>query len=299
MRKFGVFIGIFLFLGLALAVALDFGFTTIYKQAVPRTKFQYLRSLANTKVNYIFLGSSRVENGIDPKVIKQLTQKSVANAGYEAAKLGDLYTMLQLVQEYRIKADTIFIQVDYIFDIEGNSINLPYEMAPFIRETAAAKEYYLDYLNKPLAFYYFPFYRYLDLDQKIGFRELFANAIAKKTQVLTNQGFSPLQPLAGNGIHDNHEALPSTIREKNIFLDEIKRFAALHHIKIVFFCAPFCGHTKNLDYIKKLKMKIPELYDFSNSIKEESHFVNCFHLNATGAARFTEIFTQTVLKNQK
>ncbi len=122
MRKFGIFIGIFLFLGLALAVALDFGFTTIYKQAVPRTKFQYLRSLANTKVNYIFLGSSRVENGIDPKVIKQLTQKSVANAGYEAAKLGDLYTMLQLVQEYRIKADTIFIQVDYIFDIEGNSI---------------------------------------------------------------------------------------------------------------------------------------------------------------------------------
>ena len=70
-------------------------------------------------------------------------------------------------------------------------------------------------------------------------------------------------------------------------------------MKIVFFCAPFCGHTKNLDYIKKLKMKIPELYDFSNSIKEESHFVNCFHLNATGAARFTEIFTQTVLKNQK
>ncbi|MCF6141406.1 hypothetical protein L1S34_08920 [Flavobacterium sp. K77] len=299
MRKFGVFIGIFLFLGLSLAVALDYGFTTIYKQAVPRTKFQYLRSLSNTKVNYIFLGSSRVENGIDPKVIEQLTQKSVANAGYEAAKLGDLYTMLQLVQEYRIKADTVFIQIDYIFDIEGNSINLPYEMAPFTRETTAAKEYYLDYLNKPLAFYYFPFYRYLDLDQKIGFRELFANAIAKKTQVLTNQGFSPLQPLAGNGIHDNHEALPDEIRSGNIYLEKIKHFATVHQMKIVFFCAPFCEHTKNLDYIKKLKMKIPELYDFSKSIKEESHFVNCFHLNATGAARFTEIFTQTVLKNQK
>ena len=299
MRKFGVFIGIILFLGLALAVVLDFGFTTIYKQAVPRTKFQYLRSLANTKVNYIFLGSSRVDNGIDPAIIEKMTKKSVVNAGFQAAKLADIYSLLAVIHEYDIKADTVFIQIDYSFEMSGNSINLPYEMAPFINETTAAKNYYLDYLGKPDAYYYVPFYRYLDQDQKIGFRELVANAIGKKTQVMNNRGFNPLQPLSENNIHLDHRSLPLTIKTRNEYFEKIKQFARAYNIKIVFFCAPFCRHTKNLDYIRKLKMKIPELFDFSNAIKEDSHFVNCFHLNATGAARFTEIFTQTVLKKQK
>ena len=89
MRKFVIQIIGILSISLILLLVFDFTYTTIYENANPRTKFQYLRSLKNTKVNYVFLGSSRVENGIDPFIVENRTQKKCINLGYEAAKLGD------------------------------------------------------------------------------------------------------------------------------------------------------------------------------------------------------------------
>lgn len=288
-----------LLLLLLLLVVFDFSYTIIYKNSTPRTKFQYVRSLKNTKVNYVFLGSSRVENGIDPTVIERETNKSCLNLGYEAAKLGDIYTMLKLLKTYAIATDTVFIQVDYIFDIKGHSINLPYQMTPFIQDSPVIKDYLIEYTGAESSMYYVPFIRYLGSDQKIGFREVFANLIGKQTKVIANKGFSPLGILGNKSKHESHFSLPPTIQWSNSYYEKIKEYAARHDIKIVFFCAPFCRHTKNLNYIKKLKVKIPELYDFSDAIQADPLFVDCFHLNEVGAADFTTIFTATVLKNHK
>lgn len=282
---------------LILLVLLDFTYTTVYKNSGPRTKFQYLRSLKNTKVNYVFLGSSRVENGIDPFVIENRTRKKSINLGYQASKLGDIYTVLQLLKFYAIASDTVFIQVDYIFDSNGHSINLPYEIAPFIKENQINKDYLLNYISEDPSVYYIPFIRYCKNETKIGFREVFANLIGKKTKVLESKGFSSLQ-----GVEDQnniHRSLPNTIAINNLFYEKIKKYGATNNIKIVFFCAPLCKHTKNLDYVKKLKTKIPDLYDFSTAIQQDSMFVNCFHLNASGARKFTEIFVDQIIKNNK
>jgi hypothetical protein len=298
MKKFVIQIVGILSVILLLLLVFDFTYTTIYKNANPRTKFQYLRSLKNTKVNYVFLGSSRVENGIDPFIIESSTQKKCVNLGYEAAKLGDIYTVLQLLKSYAIATDTVFIQVDYIFDIKGHSINLPYEMAPFIKDNQITKDYLLDYVGEDASMYYIPFIRYCGSDQKIGFRAIFANLIGKKTTVAAMKGYSPLSGKANETSNNNHFSLPASIASHSLYYEKIKKYAAANNIKIVFFCAPFCRHTKNLDYVGKLKTKIPDLYDFSNAIQDDSLFVNCFHLNEMGASKFTEILVEEIINNK-
>jgi hypothetical protein len=298
MRKFVIQIIGILSVILILLSVFDFTYTAIYKNANPRTKFQYLRSLKNTKVNYVFLGSSRVENGIDPFIIENRTQKKCINLGYEAAKLGDIYTVLQLLKSYTITTDTVFIQVDYIFDIKGHSINLPYEMAPFIKDNQITKEYLLDYIGEDASMYSIPFIRYCGSDQKIGFRDVFANLIGKKTTVVEKKGFSPLSGQANETSNSNHLSLPASIASHSLYYEKIKKYSVANNIKIIFFCAPFCRHTKNLDYVGKLKNKIPDLYDFSTVIQEDSLFVNCFHLNEIGAHKFTEILVKEIINNK-
>lgn len=114
MRAFLKYFIFIILLVVAILFLLDYSFTKVYENAKPRTKFQYFRSLKNKKIDYIFLGSSRVDNTIVPAIIEEQTGKKAVNLGFQATKLGDVYTMLQLIQEYNIQTEKIFIQVDYI-----------------------------------------------------------------------------------------------------------------------------------------------------------------------------------------
>ena len=292
MKKFIIYIigGI---LGiLVLMTVLDLAYTKIYETSYPRTKFQYLRSLKNKKVDYIFLGSSRVENGIVPSIIYNKTGKEVVNLGFQAAKLGDIYTILQLIKKYNIHYVKILIQVDYIYNIvDGNSNIFQYEMIPFIRENTITKNYSNRYNPSPNANYYIPFYRYCTNDLKIGFREIFSNIIHKKTNVIPNRGYSALQGIAT----ELTGSLPDNILNNNAVFDNIHSFCKQNNIAVLYYCAPFCKCTKNIDFVSKLKIKIPELNDFSGVINDDKMFVNCNHLNDSGAKRFTEILMEKLL----
>jgi hypothetical protein len=279
---------------LLVMVLLDVVYTKIYESSFPRSKFQYLRSLKDRKIDYIFIGSSRVENGLVPSVITQKTGKSAVNLGFQAAKLVDIYTLLQLVKEYHIQYETIFIQVDYIYNIQvGQSNVFEYEMAPFIRENAITKNYSNQYAEHPIANYYFPFYRYCKNDLKLGVREIFANIIRKKNNVLKNGGYIALygnaSELAG--------ALPHTILDKNATMDRIQSYINQNKMRVVFYCAPFCSNNQNKEFTTKLKTKIPDFKDFSGVITDDKMFLNCNHMNDNGARRFTEIFVEEVLIN--
>lgn len=292
MKKFYKYIVVGIAAMLIVMSVLDVVYTKIYDSSYPRTKFQYLRSLKGKKVDYIFIGSSRVENGIVPSVIQEKTGKTALNLGFQAAKLGDIYTLLQLVKEYNIHCETIFIQIDYIYNfLGGNSTMFQYEMAPFIRENAITKAYSDKYAVNPIANYYIPFYRYCDNDLKIGFREIFANLIHKRTSIVPNKGFK-----ASEGNSTKLEgSLPGVILDKNSILENIQSFVKQNKMKVVFYCAPFCRNNQNKDFTLKLKKKIPELQDFSGVIKDDRMFQNCNHLNDSGAKRFTEILTDNLL----
>lgn len=293
MKKFLIHISGIVLIVFALLSGLDFLYTSIYNEANPRTKYQYLKSLKNSKVNYIFLGSSRVDNGIVPEVIETATNKKAINLGFQGSKIGDIYTVLKLIQVYNITYDVVFIEIDYNFNDTGHSINLPYEMAPFFKDNEITKEYLIDYVGKS-KLYYLPFIRYCLNDTKIGFREVFANLIHKKTTVKKTKGYSALEGLENQ--KESHRTLPEFIAARNQYYEKINQLGIDHKLKIVFFCAPFCKHTRNLDYIKKLKTKIPDLYDFSSEIKDDKMFVNCYHLNDEGAHYFSELLGNKIVK---
>jgi hypothetical protein len=96
-------------------------------------------------------------------------------------------------------------------------------------------------------------------------------------------------------IADIQMSLPNEIIAENNFLDEITLFAKSNDINVVFYTAPFRSNTKNLNYIQKLNEKIPNLYDFSTAIKDETLFKDGSHLNYNGAVYFTELLTQDIL----
>ena len=290
MKKFLIHISGILLILFVLLLGLDLCYTSIYNEADPRTKYQYLKSLKNSKVNYVFLGSSRVDNGIIPEVIESGIHKKTINLGFQGSKIGDVYTILKLLQTYN---DTVFIQVDYNFNDIGHSINLPYEMTPFFKDNEITKEYLIDYVGKS-TIYYFPFVRYCENESKIGIREVFANLIDKKTTVKKTKGYTALQGLENQ--KEAHRVLPEFIVTRNQYYEKIKQFGIEHKLNIIFFCAPFCKHTKNLEYLKKLKQKIPELYDFSNAIVDDKMFVNCYHLNDDGANYFSKLLLKKILK---
>ena len=141
MKKFSIYIFSGFLAIVMILLVLDLVYTNVYENSYPRTKFQYLRSLKGKKVDYVFLGSSRVENGIIPTVIFQKTGKSAVNLGFQAARLADIYTLLQLIKVYNIQFETIFIQVDYIYNMDGHSNIFQSEMKPFIRENKIVEAY--------------------------------------------------------------------------------------------------------------------------------------------------------------
>ncbi len=292
MKKFIQYIFGGLIAILMVMTVLDVAYTKVYETSDPRTKFQYLRSFKNKKIDYIFIGSSRVENGIVPSIIQDKTGKTAVNFGFQAAKLGDIYTLLQLIGAYNIHYDKILIQVDYIYNIpEGHSNIFQYEMTPFIRENKVTKQYSDIYAEHPFANYYVPFYRYCNNDLKIGFREIFANLINKKTNVILNKGY-----IGRNATSDELQgALPNVILNKNEMVDKIQSFAKQNKMKVLFYCAPFCKYNKNQNFTSKLKVKIPELHDFSKTLNDDKMFLDCNHLNDDGARRFTEIITKELL----
>ncbi len=292
MKKFSKYIVGGIVVILIAMLVLDVVYTKIYETSSPRTKFQYLRSLKNKKIDYIFIGSSRVENGIIPSVIKDKTGKSAVNFGFQAAKLGDIYTILQLVKKYNIRHEKILIQVDYIYNIvDGHSNIFQYEMTPFIRENSVTKLYSDTYTPNPVANYYVPFYRYCKNDLKMGFREVFANIIHKKTSIISSNGYAARY---GNST-ELKGSLPAVILDKNVILENIQAFVKQNNMNVVFYCAPFCRNNGNQNFTSKLKARIPEFVDFSKVLNNDKMFLDCNHLNDSGAKRFTEIITEEVL----
>ena len=296
MKKFIVTILSYLIATFLIMFALDFGYTKVYENAKPRTKFQYLRSLKNKQFDYIFLGSSRVENGIIPAIIKEKTGKETLNLGFQASKLNDIYTVLQLLKEYNIQGKRIFIQIDYIYNLKGNSKILQYQMIPFINENEVLNKHFKNNSDDYFGYNYIPFYRYSRNDLKLNFREVLLNIVEKKTNSMKENGYAPKI-----GTTNNHRlTLPKKLDEKNPTFDSIIEYIKKNNIDVTFYCAPFCYHGKNMEFTTKLENKVSNFYDFSRAVSDENLFQNSNHLNHEGAVYFTNIFIDEVLlKNNK
>lgn len=278
---FGVFVVVMI-----LMIILDIIYTKIYETAKPRNKFQYILSLKPQRIDYVFLGSSRVANGIVTDEICKATGKKAINLGIEGAWLDDNYLELKLLLSKGIAIQKVFLQIDYQFEDAERSAIAKADAIPFIHNPII-KEHLKDKEKDFLQMVYIPFYRYLKTDHKVGFREVFLSLIKKKPKVDPENGYTPQ---IGSSILKSY-ALPKTVADKNETLDEIQTLCKRHKIDLVLFCAPFCSKTVNRDYVDKLKKKLPQLQDYSDNYGD-SLFFDCAHLNDKGALFFTKKIIQ-------
>ncbi len=273
-----------LLIGLVLIMSfLDIIYTKIYETAPPRSKFQMLRSAKNQHFDYLFLGSSRVENSINPNIIFKETGKKGLNLGFQGSKLKDIYTVLQLLKAYQIASDKIYLQIDGHFNSDGCSQIMSYQLMPFIRDNAILRKH-ASFFENSTALYYIPFYRYCVNDYKLGLREVMLNLLGKKTQVCEKLGYDPI---FGSSKKET-ETLPVKIVEKNETFENIRNYSKKNKIDVLYFCAPYSNATRNMDYIRQLKTKIPDLKDYSTLVKNRDLFMNPAHLNDNGATFFTQ-----------
>lgn len=267
---------------------LDILYTTVYTNAFPRNKTQYILGLQEgEKIDYVFLGSSRVENTVISSKIKRLTGKRTLNLGTQAAKLEDINLFLRLLIDKKIAMKRVFVQLDYTYNINSNSEIVRSQSLPFIRNNAVIKNYLKRVDSNYYKNSYIPFYRYATNDYKLGFREFFASVINKKTKTNFNDGFVPLY----GGIKDKSHSfseLPKVILNSNRNITEIDSLCMANGIKVTYFCAPFCSGLLSNGYLSKLKKQVSDFEDFSSSVTNDSLFQSCGHLNKLGAEVFTK-----------
>jgi hypothetical protein len=294
MGKFFKYIGLLVIVVIALLYLLELLYSHTYKNGIPRNKVSYVLSMHDKYIDYIFLGSSRVDNNIDASVIASITGKKALNLGIQAAKLDDMYFMLQLLKKQNITAEIVFIQVDYIYNMDGTSEILKSYLMPYIEDDLIAS-YIKDRDPDFYKLKYMPFYKYLVYDYKLGFREHFNTFINKKSSIDFENGYDAKYGSTGSKLQGS---LPKTINKINKTISAINQFAKENNIKVVYFMAPFCFDTENRDFSQKLKQKIPGLLDYSQLFSEDTYFYNCSHLNNQGAKEFSKKVALDILQQE-
>lgn len=265
---------------IALLFISDFVYTLIYKNSNPRNKLQYILSVENKKYDVVFLGSSRVANHINTKFFDSLSNKKTINLGVLGASLNDNLLELKLL----VKSNTIknlVLQIDDNYQYTNSTTMVSAEAVPFIRHEII-KSHIKQNLNNFNKMYYIPFYRYAVNGHKMGLRECFFTLINKKPRIDLEIGYNPIY-----GNYPNQTAsLPTKIADDNRVLNEIISICKTENINLLLFVAPYSSKMENIEYIDKLKIRLPKLIDLSRGYSDKL-FYNYGHLNHEGAQMFT------------
>ena len=265
----------------------------IFANGVIRSKHQKVQSLEEgAYFEYVFLGSSRTENTIDCEVVEQITGKPCINLGISGSSLQDSYLLLKLLIAKGVKVKHVFVQVDYSYNEKDLTLSpafkatlIPYRNDPVIREQLSKEEDGLYILNVP-------FYGYLKYEKVVGFREIFNQSIRKNPGKNFNNGFSPLK---GTGTK-LYGTLPVEVAAENSSLQKMELLLSNRETNIHYFLAPYCSKVKNRDFALKLEEKLPEIYNYISLFDtREEFYVDCGHLNSTGAKKFTKTLIKDFL----
>lgn len=291
MKNFLFFIFKILFLFLLIAFLLEFVYTYVYNEKANFSKFQFIKNQQNKKFDYVFYGSSRVVNHVNPKIIDSCLNRNSINFGVMDAKPRDILTLLQLSKFYNITSDSIFIQTDYYYNSVDKSNFLYIEMLPYINENPIIKSYYFDE-NDYVFLAYFPFYKYAKNSSKLGVRDALAS-LFRKNKFESTKGYEPLE---GTG-NTWQRVLPKSVSTNTIFNKETKAFLDVHASKYMFFTAPFRSDTKNMNFVSQLKQNYSDFWDFSTAVKDPKMFKNGYHLNHQGATEFSIVLSNKIKTN--
>lgn len=287
MQKFTIVIAKILLTILVLLVALDWAYTSVYLHSSNRGKVENVFNSTAKNFDVVILGSSRANNHFVPELFEKKGLKTF-NYGMSGGHLFETSLLLKLMVERNYKIKTVILEADLGLCNEKESEAVASKFLPYIHHSKTIKEHFLNQENFN-QWYYIPFYRYIDFDALIGFREMYTTATAKPTTILNHFGYHALGNKTGNMKNDIRALKP--IRNK--YYEEIKLICKQNNYKLITVMTPMCSNIKGLDYFEKANKIYPEIHNLENVVEGDQYFSSCGHMNDAGA----KLFTTFILNN--
>lgn len=282
MKQFAKYIFIIILSLIVISYFLDFSFTYIYKNTLPRNKVALADHGEKENYDVIFLGSSRANNHFVPQLFVDKGYKSF-NYGMSGSRLEESALQLQLLLEKGTHIQNIILEVDLNINSNGFSEGTRIAFYPYLKKSKSIQSYY-DHLPEFQYLYNIPFYRYLKYETTIGFREVFFSALGKKASALQNYGFYALNNTGKNMSYDLSNYSPKI----NKGYEAIKKLCLENDIKLISVTTPMCQNINNKDYFDAVVKLYPEIHNLENVVTDEKCFSSCGHMNKKGAIQFTQ-----------
>lgn len=266
---------------LLIAVVLDYSYTSVYLHSNNRNKVDYVYNSKGTNYDVVILGSSRANNHFVTEMFEQKGLKTF-NYGISGGHLFEASLMLKLMMERGYKIKTLMLEADLNLSNEKRSETVAAKFLPYLHNSETIKNHFAlepDFMQ----IYFIPFYRYINFDALIGFREMYKTFSKQPTNILDRGGYHALGNKKGRMKNDIRTLKPL----KNKYYEEIKNICAANNIKFIAVMTPMCENTKGIDYFEKVKKVYPEIHNYENVVVEDKYFSSCGHMNDAGARIFT------------
>jgi len=286
MKSFLKYILILCGFAIVVSVVLDVLFTTVYHTGAYRNKLMWVRDMEDTTtVDYVLLGSSRVNYSLQTKLIEAKTGKKGYNLGMNATNVVETRALLEEFLKIR-KTKVVYVQVDIQYNNHTPDPVGEIPWMPFLHETAV-HNHFKAYGSQYNTYRYIPFYRYQKFAGRLGARETVASFLGSGYAYEDSKGYMPLY---GELTEEDDFVPEQTVEKENLLYKELLVFCKENNIKVYFFTSPYYRFKGN---IEKLATFLPHYTNFSDSIPERTYYSDQVHLNTGGAKRFTEIFIET------
>lgn len=265
-----------------LAVILDYGYTTVYLRSNNRNKIDYVYNSKAKNYDVVILGSSRANNHFVSEMFEQKGLKTF-NYGMSGGHLFEADLLLKLMIERKYKIKNIVLETDLNLSNDKRSETVAAKFLPYIYHSETIKKHFSNESDFN-QLYYIPFYRYINFDALIGFRELYKTLSKQPTNVLDKGGFHALGNKKGN-MKNNIVSLKPLPHNK--YYEEIKHLCKVNNINLIAVMTPMCENVVGMNYFEKVQKAYPEIHNYENAVMENKYFSSCGHMNDTGARLFT------------
>ena len=273
------------------AFALDFIYTTVFAQSETRNKVENVINSKPQDYDVIILGTSRANNHFVSELFEKEGLKTF-NYGMSGAHLFETSLMLKLMIERNWEIKNIIVETDLNLSNEKRDDGTFGRFMPFLHKS----ETITNHFKKEADFtelYYVPFYRYIQFDEKVGFRAWYKTLVNEPTNTLANNGYYPLGHNPKANMKNNIEKLKPL---RNRYFEEIKQICKDNHINLIAVTTPMCSNVKGMGYFKKVKALYPEIKEYEHVVEGDEYFSSCGHLNDKGARLYTAKIIEDLFK---
>jgi hypothetical protein len=291
MKAFFFFIGKILLVLLLSAFALDFIYTIVFTQSETRNKVENVINSKPQKYDVIILGTSRANNHFVSELFEKEGLKTF-NYGMSGSHLFETSLLLKLMVERGWKIKNIIVETDLNLSNEKRDDATFGRFMPFMHQSKTITEHFKNETDFT-ELYYVPFYRYLQFEEKIGFRACYKTLVNEPTNLLHHQGYYPLGFNPSAKMKNNIEKLKPL---RNRYFEEIKQICKVNNINLIAVTTPMCSDVKGMDYFKKVKGLYPEIKEYEHLVEGDEYFSSCGHLNDKGARLYTTKIIEDLFK---